>query len=243
MKQQEIDAILKSTAYDLAGEKIGSVEEIFLDEETEEPTFIAVKTGASKTTVRLVPVTGYTWGDEGLVLAFDKDVVKKAPKAGATGDLEEAAQEELLSYYETYRVEDNAEPAEDETRGTNEEARIQLSEERVEVETESIEAGRVRMRKYTTTETENITVPVTREKVVIERVPVDAQAEAGSIDPDAAEEIEEIVLREERPVVTKETVVVEEISLAKETVTENVTVREQVAKEHVDIEGDDDLVK
>jgi uncharacterized protein (TIGR02271 family) len=89
--------------------------------------------------------------------------------------------------------------------------------------------------------TENVTqtVPVSREEVRLEREPItDANREAAVSGPDISEEEHEVVLHEERPVVQKETVPVERVSLGTETVTEQQTVNEEVRKEHVDVDGD-----
>jgi stress response protein YsnF len=57
--------------------------------------------------------------------------------------------------------------------------------------------------------------------------------------PGISEEEHEIVLHEERPVVEKETVPVERVRLDKETVTDEVTVDEEVRKERIETDGDD----
>lgn len=111
------------------------------------------------------------------------------------------------------------------------------SEERLNVGTEQVETGRARLRKYVTTEEETVTVPVSKERVVVERHAVDGKADAGRIDPNADEVVEEVTLREERPVVSKETVATEEVSLGKEKVTENQKVTETVSKEHIEVDG------
>jgi uncharacterized protein (TIGR02271 family) len=109
------------------------------------------------------------------------------------------------------------------------------SEERLQVGTQQVEAGRARLRKYVSTETETVRVPVSREKVTIEREPItDGQALDG---PALSEEEHEIVLTEQRPVVAKETVPVERVRLGKETVTEEVTVSEEVRKEQIESDG------
>ena len=50
-----------------------------------------------------------------------------------------------------------------------------------------------------------------------------------------------MVLHEERPVVAKETVPVERVRLDKETVTEQETVSEDVRKEQIDTDVDNDV--
>ena len=51
------------------------------------------------------------------------------------------------------------------------------------------------------------------------------------------------MLHEERPVVEKEAVPVERVRLDTETVTDDVTVNEEVRKERVDTDVDEDLTK
>jgi uncharacterized protein (TIGR02271 family) len=117
-----------------------------------------------------------------------------------------------------------------------------LSEERVEVGTQKREAGRARLRKYVVTENVTKTVPVEREEVRIEREPItDANRPAAESGPEISEEEHEVVLHEERPVVEKEAVPVERIRLDTETVTDDATVTEEVRKEKVDTDLDEDL--
>jgi uncharacterized protein (TIGR02271 family) len=117
-----------------------------------------------------------------------------------------------------------------------------LSEERVEVGTQRREAGRARLRKYVVTENVTKTVPVEREEVRIEREPItEANRGAAESGPEISEEEHEVVLHEERPVVEKEAVPVERIRLDTETVTDDVTVNEEVRKERVDTDVDEDL--
>ncbi len=119
-----------------------------------------------------------------------------------------------------------------------------LSEERVEVGTQKREAGRARLRKYVVTENVTKTVPVQREEVRLEREPITEEnrgaAESG---PAISEEEHEVVLHEERPVVEKEAVPVERVRLDTETVTDDVTVAEEVRKERLDADVDEDLTK
>jgi uncharacterized protein (TIGR02271 family) len=106
------------------------------------------------------------------------------------------------------------------------------------VGTERQTTGRARLRKYVTTENVTQTVPVRREEVRIEREPItDANAGAAMSGPDISEEEHEVVLHEERPVIEKETVPVERVRLDKETVTDEVTVDEEVRKERIETDG------
>jgi len=109
---------------------------------------------------------------------------------------------------------------------------IQLREERLRVDKDQVETGRVNVRKEVVTEHQNISVPVEREEVVIERRPAHGQAAAGDLQ---AEEIR-IPVKEERVHVTKEAVVKEEVSVGKRTVHETETVSQDVAHEELVVE-------
>jgi uncharacterized protein (TIGR02271 family) len=81
------------------------------------------------------------------------------------------------------------------------------SEEELRVGTQTREAGRVRLRKYVTTEQVAQTVPVQREEVRFEREPItDANLDAATSGPAISEEEHEVTLHEETPVVEKRVV-------------------------------------
>jgi uncharacterized protein (TIGR02271 family) len=127
------------------------------------------------------------------------------------------------------------------TSGPTTDDAMTRSEENLRVGTTSEESGRARLRKYVTTEQETVTVPVTRERAVIETEPItDANVGDATSGRDLSEEEHEVVLNEERVVVDKEVTPVERVRLGKETVTEQKTVTEDVSKEHIETDGDID---
>ncbi len=127
------------------------------------------------------------------------------------------------------------------TSGPTTDEAMTRSEERVRAGTEKVQAGRARLRKYVVTEQQQVSVPVSREEVRIEREPItEGNYDAAMSGPDLSEEEHEVVLTEERPVVQKETVPVERVRLAKDTVTEQETVNVDVREERIetDVDGD-----
>ncbi len=121
------------------------------------------------------------------------------------------------------------------TSGPTTDDAMTRSEERLSVGTESTEVGRARLRKYVVTENVTQTVPVSHEEVRIEREPITDANRGDALDgPALSEEEHEVTLRAERPVVDKETVPVERVRLDTETVTDQVTVDEQVAHEEIE---------
>lgn len=112
--------------------------------------------------------------------------------------------------------------------------RIQLLGEVLRVHKERINRGEVRLRKEVITETQTIQVPVTREELVLERVPVDSTTPvSGTI---GAESEIRIPLSEERAAVDKQTVVREEVVAGKRQVEEVHDLDSEVAHEELRVE-------
>lgn len=132
-----------------------------------------------------------------------------------------------------------AHAAKDTTRATTSNAgerTVQLKEEQLRATKQPVQAGEVDIHKEVHTERRQITVPVEREEVVIERHPVAERAATGEMH---AEEIR-IPVREEKVTVTKQPVVREEVTVSKRNVHDTKTVTGEVKKEElvVDTEGD-----
>jgi uncharacterized protein (TIGR02271 family) len=126
------------------------------------------------------------------------------------------------------------------TSGPTTDTAMTRSEEQLRVGTETRETGRARLRKHVVTEQQNVTVPVSREEVTVEREPItDANRGAARSGPAISEEEHEVTLRAERPVVDKEAVPVERVRLGTETRTEHETVGGEVRKEQIEIDTDD----
>ncbi len=125
------------------------------------------------------------------------------------------------------------------TSGPTTDDAMTRSEEHLQVGTASQEAGRARLRKYVTTEEQTVTVPVQKEKAVLEREPItDANVGDAVSGAPLSDEEHEVVLSEERVVVDKEATPVERVRLGTETVTDQETVTEEVRKEHIETDGD-----
>ncbi len=97
-----------------------------------------------------------------------------------------------------------------------------------------ISRGEVRVRKEVTTTTQTIEVPVTREKLVVERVPGSGQVPAKGATFDSKEI--RIPLSEERATVSKQAVVREEVRVGKKQVTNVETLDEQVRSEELKVD-------
>ena len=244
--------VIGSTAYSQDGDKLGTVGQLFLDDQTGRPEFITVNTGFFGTNESFVPVAEATFDGDRLTVPFSKDKVKDAPNVELDGGhLDESEERRLYDYYgiATSSAQPTGEVPTGNTAGTEgydtsgptTDDAMTRSEEQVRVGTTSEEAGRVRLRKYVTTEHETHTVPVRKEKAVLEREPItEGNVDEAVAGPSISEEEHEVVLHEERPVVEKTTEPVERVRVGTETVTDEETVTEEVRKEQIEVEGDTD---
>ena len=321
---EQIDRLLSQGANVLSGdgEKIGSIGQVFVDNEAGQPSWVTVRTGLFGMSESFVPLEGARLEGNDIVVPYNKNQVKDAPRIDADRPLEPAEEDRLYQHYRvgtggTYTNADTADAASTtrqdttgtdrtETRdatgtagyGATDADRAQTRDatgtagygtatsttdaatppttrqdaagtdrtgthdatgtagygttapaadaaraastpqdtgtDRTETRDTT---GRGRLRKYVTTETVTRTVPVQREEVRIEREPI-AEEDRGEVSnrPDSDDEV---ILHEERVIVTKETVPVERVRIVTETVADEVTIREKVHKEHLDGEDSD----
>lgn len=117
------------------------------------------------------------------------------------------------------------------TEGTPPEG-MTLSEERLYVDKRERPRERVRLTKYVVTEEVTITVPVRREEVRIERVPITGDENFPPGDDSAAE----LTLMEEEPVVEKRVLPRERVRLEKDVRVEERHISESLRREEIDIE-------
>jgi uncharacterized protein (TIGR02271 family) len=248
------DQYIGRRAVDPQGSKIGSVGQVYLDDETGQPDWITVNTGLFGTRENFVPLRGSRIDGDDLVLPFEKDVVKDSPEIADASHLDPDEEQSLHAYYERHLGVDRAEYEQSTTgaidrrrrtgrgegndsSGPNTDDAMTRSEEHLRVGTEKVEAGRARLRKYVVTEQQSVQVPVSREEVRVEREPItDANRGDALSGADITEEEHEVVLHEERPVVATEAVPVERVRLGTETVTEQQTVSGEVRREQVELD-------
>ena len=72
---------------DTAGDKVGTVDGVYLDDETGEPNWLSVKTGWFGGNVSFVPFEGTYVGGDDVVVAYTTDMIKDAPNFDADGHL------------------------------------------------------------------------------------------------------------------------------------------------------------
>jgi uncharacterized protein (TIGR02271 family) len=248
-------------AVDVNGDKVGSVDEVYLDRSSGEPEWVTVSTGLFGTRTTFVPIGDAQSSNGEVRLAYTKDQIKDAPNVDADGALSREEEQALYEHYgrgdygdwdgsdlstgrdtdvrdTDVRDTDRGTTGHDTSGPTTDEA-MTRSEEELRVGTTERESGRVRLKKYVVEDEVTKTVPVRREEIRVEREPI-TEANRGDAlaGPDISEEEHEVVLHEEEVVTEKRAVPKERIRLEKDVTTEEETVSETVRKEEIDVDGD-----
>ena len=243
---------------DRDGNKIGSIGQVFLDDQSGQPEWVTAKTGLFGTGESFVPLRDAEVSGNDLRVPYEKDKVKDAPRiSDADEHLSEDEESRLYEYYGygdeyaagtgqyatgTGDLDRSTYDEGHDTSGANTDSAMTRSEEQVRVGTQTEARGKARLRKYVVTENVTQTVPVTREEVRVEREPItEANRDAALDGPAISEEEHEMTLNEERVVVQKEAVPVERVRLEKDTVTEQQQVDEEVRKEQIEVDDDSGL--
>ena len=244
------------------GEKIGTIEEIYLDTDTDQPEWALVKTGLFGGKGTFVPLQQANPTGDGVQVPFEKSHVKDAPNIDPDGQLSHAEERKLYEHYSLdYSDSQSGSGTGDsdragngdgdydrdrsgegtvgrDTSGPTTDDAMTRSEEELRVGTTERESGRARLRKYVVTEDVEKTVPVRREEVRVEREPItEGNVDDATEGPAISEEEHEVTLHAEEAVVEKRAVPKERVRLDKDVVEEEEQVSETVSKEQIEVDG------
>ena len=228
------------TIVDTEGAKIGKIADVYLDHDSQRPEWALVHTGLFGTRETIVPVAGASWRGDDLVVPYEKSFVKDAPNVGSDEELSDEDEARLAEYYDLQysRRSPNGSP----TTGSDQrgdDAAMTRSEEELQVGTVRRPSELVRLKKRVVTEQQQVTVPVQREEVVIEREPItDANRAEAMSGAEISEAEHAVTLHEEEVVVDKRVVPKERVRLETDVSTSEQTVDETLRKEQIDIERD-----
>jgi uncharacterized protein (TIGR02271 family) len=242
------------TMVDPAGDKLGTIDAIYLDDETGQPEWATVTRGLFSAKAAFVPLAQAQDMGDRVQVPYDKQQVTDAPSPQADGSLSQDEEAELYRHYGLEYTEsrsdsglpagtpDDRDTVGRDTSGPTTDDAMTRSEEELRVGTETRERGRARLRKYLTTEQVTKTVPVQREEVRVEREPItDANLDAATSGPAISEEEHEVTLHEEEVVVEKRAVPKERVRMDTETVTDERQISEEVRKEQIEVDDQDQL--
>jgi len=246
------------------GDKIGTIDEVYVDEQTGKPEWLAVSTGLFGSRVSFVPLAEAQRDGDDIRVPYAKDQVKDSPNAEADGALSQDEESRLYRHYGLDYSESRSDSGLPEggtdrgvtgagaevrehdrdttghdVSGPETDSAMTRSEEELSVGTREVETGRARLRKYVVTEEVTKTVPVQREEVRIEREPItDANRDEALAGGDITDEEHEVTLHAEEAVVDKQAVPKERVRLETDTVTDEQQVTEEVRKERIETDGD-----
>ena len=99
MDRNALDQLQNSTVFATDGDKIGSVGQVYLDDVTNEPTFVTVKTGLFGARETFVPLQQAQTTADGITVPFEKSFVKDAPNVDADGSLTPEEEQRIYEYY------------------------------------------------------------------------------------------------------------------------------------------------
>ncbi len=94
-----IDTITGSKAVDRDGGRVGTVQQVYVDETDGHPLFATVHTGLFGGSESFVPVQDATFDGKVLHVAYDKETIKGAPNVAADGSIDDAEQDRIYEYY------------------------------------------------------------------------------------------------------------------------------------------------
>ena len=236
------------------GSKLGKIEEIYLDSQTQRPEWALIQTGMFGNKSSFMPLEGATSDGDDVTAPYSKEQVKDAPQMDPDGELSQSDEAALYSHYgiaydesrsDSGLPEGGASSGRDvqgtvghDTSGPTTDDAMTRSEEELRVGTTEREAGRARLRKYVVTDQVQQTVPVRREEVRVEREPItDANRDDATAGGEITSEEHEVVLHEEEVVVDKQAVPKERVRLDKDVITDEQQVSETLQKEQIETEG------
>lgn len=84
---------------DRDGDKIGKLEDVYVDTETDVPMFGTVKEGTFKKHLTFVPFGDASATPDGLKVAVSKEQVKDAPDIDTDGELDPSTEAALYQHY------------------------------------------------------------------------------------------------------------------------------------------------
>ena len=226
MDQDQLMRLQGAPVATAAGEELGTFEGLYYDVETRRPEWIAIGSGAMGTKRTLVPFEGVSPEDKKVVVAYEAEQVRGAPDV----DRDEISQDLEAQLYEYYGV--SAPQAQAPAGG--DEASVVRSEEELHVGKEQVSAGTVRLRKWVETEPVELDVELRRETARVRTEQIDQPVS----DVELGEQEIEVPLRAEKPVVAKQTIAKERVSLERDVEVERQRVSDEVRKERVEVDDD-----
>lgn len=190
------------------GEEIGHVGDIYYDDASGGVACVGVKGDSLGVSRQWVPAQGAVLMEDGLYLGYGREQFADAPRWDDE-ELDSGRYAEVQGHFVRH-------------------------EEELAVDKRQVDAGAVRLRKWVETEPVAVDVALQRETARVVREQVNEPASDAAI----GEDVIEVPLTAEQPVVQKQTVAKERVGVEKGVETVQQTVQDEVRKERVEVDGD-----
>jgi hypothetical protein len=82
-----------------SGDKVGKVGQVYLDDQSGQPSWVTVRTGLFGTQESFVPLSSADLVGQDVVVPYDKETIKGAPRVDADATLSPQEEKQLYSYY------------------------------------------------------------------------------------------------------------------------------------------------
>jgi sporulation protein YlmC with PRC-barrel domain len=102
MTTVNVQDLIGRTAIDSAGEKVGKIEQVYLDNETGQPNWVAVSSGLMGRRSNFAPMHNAQLSGEDVQLGVTKQMVDDAPVIEDDGHLDKYQEGTLYEYYSGY---------------------------------------------------------------------------------------------------------------------------------------------
>lgn len=102
LAKEHIDDLLNRDGNVLStdGDKIGSIGQIYADDDNGQPTWVTARTGLFGTSESFVPLEGARIEGSDIVVPYSKDQVKDAPRVDTDGHLDPSEEDRLYEHYQ-----------------------------------------------------------------------------------------------------------------------------------------------
>ena len=107
---QDVEGWKGRTVVDPDGDKVGTLEEFYLDRQSGDPTWAAIRTGLFGTHTSLAPLDGAAVSGNDVQLGYSKSAVKDAPRPEVEGELTRDEERRLFDHYGAAKAAAQPEP-------------------------------------------------------------------------------------------------------------------------------------
>lgn len=97
--EEQLLRLFQSTVFGPGDEKIGRVGQVYLDDQTQVPNWVTVKTGLFGTKEYFVPLDEATFAEKQIVVPYSKEIVTASPRTEVDQNLSPAEEDDLYNHY------------------------------------------------------------------------------------------------------------------------------------------------